>query len=111
MTDEQISEAIEQHVLGYIIAGPYVADRDGNFVRMLGDPRPNYCGDAMVGWLLRWLAGQGLKPALGWVIDPPHLWRGSFAIAPYVRAEDDAPGRALCLAALQAHGVDVGMGA
>lgn len=113
MTDEQISEAIEQHVLRYIIAGPYVADNRGRFVRFLDDPRPNYCDDAMVGWLLRWLAGEGLKPKLLWHMNfwAATVFKRSGWIVSSVHCYHEAhiqPGRALCLAVLKAHGVDVG---
>lgn len=119
MTDDQISEAIEQHVLGYIVAGPYVADRHGHFVRMLDDPRPNYCDDAMVGWLFVYLMDLGLMPdisgrgaALGDEAVEVLVYNHPSITPPgepryTVEVYDTRLGRALALATLRAHGFTV----
>lgn len=103
MTDDQINEAIEKHVLGYLIAGPYVADRQGKFVRYLDDPRPNYCDESMIGWLLMRLAEQGERPYLYALFN----LRWVAGVEGHDEHRSGRPGRALALAALTAHGVAV----
>lgn len=119
MTDRQIDEAIER-MLGrepcdgwfdmFTANGPIPkagCDHPGDTCYPINNPRP-FCTDpAAWGALLVWLASERLMPKLRWdEIDAQWVAQvGRSAL--YELGRDAQPGRALALAALRAHGVEV----
>lgn len=121
MTNEQINRLVAEKVCGYTSdvedgfwPNIYEVWRDADGYKVCEHSPPDYCANAAAwGALLQFLKDEGKRPQLRgnathWlailtVLCPPpdDDWFEDFT------AEDAAPGRALAIAALRAHGVDV----